>query len=129
MGDKIQLERIQVKNLFDQFTYDINVKNGYNVAILIAPNGCGKTTVFNLVDFIFKPTISKLRKVSTIPFEKCVCTLSNGIKVGLEVRKNKISKKRDEKLMRSPYATEMGLGLGRLEAEGKDGKRIDDDVS
>lgn len=119
MGDKILLDRIQVKNLFNRFTYDIKVKNGYNVAILIAPNGCGKTTIFNLIDFIFKPTISKFRRVSTIPFDNCVCTLSNGIKVELEIRKNKKSQKRNEKMMRLPYATGMGLGLGRLEAEGK----------
>lgn len=128
MEDKIQLERIQVKNLFGRFTYDINVKNGYNVAILIAPNGCGKTTIFNLIDFIFKPTYSKFRKISIIPFENCVCTLSNGVKVGLEVRKNKQYKIKNEKInyMRA-YAAEIGFGLGRLEAEGKDIYLVADD--
>lgn len=118
MENKIQLERIQVKNLFNRFTYDINLKNGHNVSILIAPNGCGKTTIFNLVDFIFKPITSKLRKILTIPFDNCVCTLSNGIMVGLEVRKKKRSA-RSTKNMRSRYPTGMGMGLSWLEAEEK----------
>lgn len=119
MKNEILLERIQVKNLFNRFTYDINVKNGYNVAILIAPNGCGKTTVFNMVDFIFRPTIAKFRKISFIPFESCLCTMSNGKTVGLEIRKAKKGKKKDDKMLRPLYAVGMGMGLGRLEAEGK----------
>ena len=119
MSNKTRLERIQVKNLFNRFTYDISVENGNNVAILIAPNGCGKTTIFNMVDFIFKPTIAKFRKISTIPYESCICTLSNGKTIGIEIRKTKKNRKRDEKMSRPPYATGMGLGLGRLEAEGK----------
>lgn len=103
MEDKIRLERIQVKSLFNRFTYDINLKNGHDVAILIAPNGCGKTTILNLLDFTFKPTISKFRKVSITPFASSVCTLSNGIKIGIEVRKNEKPKKRGLEKSRNLY--------------------------
>lgn len=97
MRKRVMLERIQVMNLFDRFSYDINLKNGNNVAILHAPNGCGKTTIFNLVDFIFNPTIAKFKYVARIPFECCYCTLSTGKIIGIEMRKSN-SKKQSEKM-------------------------------
>lgn len=127
MSDKIVLERIIVRNLFDRFTYDINLNNGYNVAILIAPNGCGKTTIFNLVDFIFKPTIAKFIKVSKIPVDSCTCSLSNGKEVRLEFRKQKNKKARHEIVHGGSYLPGLGLGLGRIEAEGKEMYLVVDD--
>ena len=89
MKKRATLVRIQVKNLFNRFSYDIDLDNGYDVAILHAPNGCGKTTVFNLVDFIFNPTVAKFKSIYSIPFDSCYCTLSTGKTIGLEMRKPK----------------------------------------
>lgn len=119
MADSIFLERIQVNKLFDKFTYDIDLKNGQNVAILIAPNGCGKTTIFNMVDFIFRPTIAKLRKILHIPFENCICTLSNGKTVGLEIRNTEKSKKNEDISSNQSYEAIFKLELESSEVEGK----------
>ena len=133
MGNSIFLKRIQVTKLFNKFTYDINLENGYNVAILIGPNGFGKTTIFNLVDFIFKPNVSKFKKISIIPFENCICTLSNGNKIELESRNTKKSKrKKNEKLSKQPlYDIRSEIELASSESEEKtiflkiiDGKKI-----
>ena len=91
MNNKIQLERIQVYNLFNRFTYDINLDNGYDVAVFIAPNGCGKTTVFNLVNYIFNPSAVNGYQINSIPFDKITCTLSNGKRVSLERRDGEMS--------------------------------------
>lgn len=120
MGNSIFLERIQVTKLFNKFTYDIDLKNGYNIAILIAPNGFGKTTIFNLVDFIFRPNIPKFKKISKIPFENCICTLSNGNKIGLESRNAKKTKKKNEKFSKQPsYTDRTGNEIESSEVEEK----------
>lgn len=113
-----KLRRIHVKNLFNRFTYDINLENGYDVAIFIAPNGCGKTTVFSLVNYIFNPSVFENSHIARIPFEKCTCTLSNGKEISLEKRDIKV-KKKDEKYFRPPYAV-TGVGLGALYDEHKE---------
>ncbi|MCR5420417.1 MAG: AAA family ATPase [Lachnospiraceae bacterium] len=83
MKKKTRLERVQVKQLFDRFNYDIDLKNGHDVAILIAPNGCGKTTIFNLISFMLKPTLKSFSDIITTPFTECICTLSNRKKIKL----------------------------------------------
>ncbi len=123
MKKDIILERIQVKNLFDRFTYDIDLKNGNNVAIIIAPNGLGKTTIFNLVDFIFEPTIQKFNKISSIPFDNCICTLTNGLMIGLEykaVKKNR--RKKDDSEVAGGWASH----LYRHNAERLESDKIED---
>lgn len=77
MSDNLRLERIRVNKLFDRFNYDIDLNNGFDVGILIAPNGCGKTTIFNLVSFIFNPSFLRYRNIVNVPFDFCECTLSN----------------------------------------------------
>lgn len=116
MKKDITLERIQVKNLFNRFTYDINLKNGYNVAILIAPNGCGKTTIFNLVDFIFAPTPNKYSKIASVPFDNCTCTLSSGKIICLESRTEKMSVKGLTRQRRNMLA-HSGISFDSDEAE------------
>lgn len=84
---QLTLDRVVVKGLFDQFDYDINFKNGYDVSILIAPNGCGKTTIFRLIRFAFNNLSPSDASLLRIPFEKVECTLSNGYTVTLKPRK------------------------------------------
>lgn len=90
MNENIRLERIQVTRLFGRFSYDIDLNNGQPVSILIAPNGCGKTTIFNLLNYMFHPTLSGYNTIADVPFDSCICTLSNGRSVVLERRTRKI---------------------------------------
>ncbi len=89
MDKNLRLERVQIKNLFNRFSYDIDFNNGYDVSILIAPNGCGKTTIFNIVSFIFHPTTTGFSRIASIPFDECACTLSNGKTVKITRKETK----------------------------------------
>lgn len=84
MSENLRLERIRVNKLFNRFNYDIDLNNGFDVGILIAPNGCGKTTIFNLIELIFNPSLQGYRTIVNVPFDFCECTLSNGKVVTLE---------------------------------------------
>lgn len=90
--DRITLDCINIKNLFGRFDYEIDLRNGEDIAILIAPNGCGKTTIFSIVTFMLKPTYRGYRKVQRIPFDECECVLSNGNKLVLYSKERKAKK-------------------------------------
>ncbi len=82
--DNIKISQIIVKNLFgNQINYDIRLNTNNNVAILSAPNGCGKTTIFKILDFIFNPNIKTFSRIKGIPFERFSCVLDNGNKLEL----------------------------------------------
>lgn len=100
MGDSVRLKHIYVKKLFNRFTYDIDLENGNDIAILIAPNGCGKTTILRMINFIFSPSIPTYKYISKLPFETFQCTLSNGNCIGLE-KKFKRNKKRESNAERN----------------------------
>ena len=90
--DRVTLDCINIKNLFNRFNYQIDLRNGEDVSVLIAPNGCGKTTIFNIITFMFKPTYQGFRKVCEVPFDECECILSNGKSVILKSKPDKSSK-------------------------------------
>lgn len=93
---KIKLSQIIVKGLFDRFNYEIDIDIRNNASILIAPNGCGKTTIFKFISFLFKPTIGKFKDIKDIPFTKFSCILSNGKSVLLKrIRLDTGSKKKN----------------------------------
>ena len=73
----IKIEHITVKNLFERLDYDIDINTINNVAILTAPNGCGKTTIFKLINFLFNPQPESYEEIESIPFDTFICTLSN----------------------------------------------------
>lgn len=74
----VRIQRIIVEKLFGKFNYDLNLANGYDVSILIGPNGCGKTTIFNFIYFIFNLTYDSYLKIKDIPFNEFKCILSSG---------------------------------------------------
>ena len=47
------------------------------IALAGNPNS-GKTTLFNIIKFMLTGSTDNLRKIINIPFNKCVCRLSNG---------------------------------------------------
>lgn len=82
--EQLYLRRIKVDKLFNRFSYDIDLENGNDVAILIAPNGCGKTTIFELVSLCFNPEQYEIKdRLKKIPFEKITFCLSNGKEVSM----------------------------------------------
>lgn len=83
IGENVKITGIKVTGLFDRLDYDIDVNNRNCVAILSAPNGCGKTTVFKLLNFTFNPQDSTLGEILGIPFSRFECHLSNGKTVAL----------------------------------------------
>ncbi len=87
MNQEVRLERVQITNLFHRFSYDINFQNGNNISILTGPNGCGKTTIFNLIEFIFNYSTSGYKIALTTPFDVFKCYLSNGHTVSLRKKK------------------------------------------
>lgn len=80
----ITLDKVIVKNLFGNLNYDIDFKTDRSdLSILIAPNGCGKTTIFRLINFVFNPCALTYKNVFDIEFESFSCVLSNGKKITL----------------------------------------------
>lgn len=88
----IRIKSVEVKGLFNQFNYNFDFDNGEDISILIAPNGCGKTTIFKFVRFIFNPDFYDMLEIKDIPFESVTCILSNGKKVMLTKEEDTIKK-------------------------------------
>ncbi|MBR0191273.1 MAG: ATP-binding protein [Thermoguttaceae bacterium] len=82
--NNVALSKIQIKKLFNRFDYYIDFNNGENVSILTAPNGCGKTTIFNFINFIFNPSYESLNKIILVPFESFECIIENGTSIKIE---------------------------------------------
>ena len=47
----MQISRLQIKNLYDQYNYDIdfNSEEKEQITILTGPNGYGKTTILRIL--------------------------------------------------------------------------------
>lgn len=56
---------IKITKLFNKFNYDISLDNKLNV--LVGENGCGKTTIMKIVDYVLNGDYISLYR---IPFEK-----------------------------------------------------------
>ena len=74
----MRIQKIEIRKLFNMFDYDIEIDDGNDVSVLIAPNGCGKTTIFNFISFILKPTRNAFIKICSVPFERFALTFSSG---------------------------------------------------
>ena len=111
MENKKSISRIQVEELFGYINYDFPLCDKSNISILTAPNGMGKTTILNLINFMFNPSNDSFEAVRTVPFKSITCILSNGNTVRLSKynkpllgKKAKKQKKTlvDEETMDSP---------------------------
>lgn len=62
------LRRIQIEKLFGLYNYDIELRgHGETPLFLTGPNGYGKSTILNIIDYIYREDFDSLREVS---FEK-----------------------------------------------------------
>lgn len=102
-----RLSRIVVNDLFDKFNYEIDLENGDDVAIIIAPNGCGKTTIFNLLNFVFKPSFQSFTKIMNVPFDSITCYFDS----------NEIVRLAKFKVAISDYIKEENIQLKNIQAE------------
>ena len=72
------LIEIKIEGLFDRFNHNICVQNDKNVSIIIMPNGFGKTTLLNFVNFFLNPDIEKYDLIKNIPVHKFECKYLDG---------------------------------------------------
>ncbi|MDM8515036.1 AAA family ATPase [Desulfobacterales bacterium HSG16] len=77
----MQIQRIQIKNLFGMFDHDINLKIKDRITIIHGPNGIGKTTVLKLLKEIFDIRFCALQPV---PFLEIIITFVNQYKLHLQ---------------------------------------------
>lgn len=90
---KVTLDKVIVKKLFGYLNYDIDFRTDKSdLSIFIAPNGCGKTTIFRLISFVFNPCSSTYKMISEVPFESFTCVLSNEKTITLIHKKRRVSK-------------------------------------
>lgn len=76
-----KIASLRVKGLFNYLNYSINFNE--KTSIIIAPNGYGKTTIFNIINFMLNPTPSLFNDViKMIPFELCTIKV-NGKEITL----------------------------------------------
>ena len=82
--ETVRLDAVEINGLFDTFNYRFNYSNPEHVSIVMAPNGCGKTTIFKFISFLFHPTKEMLQPVLSVPYESVTCILSDGSKIGIK---------------------------------------------
>ena len=80
----VRITRVQISDLFNEINYDIIIPKDSPISIITAPNGRGKTTILNLISFVFSPSIDVFNAIKDIPFSAFRCLLSNGYTVELE---------------------------------------------
>ena len=84
---EVRITRIMVKNLFGRVSYNMELPEENPIAIITAPNGMGKTTLMNLIMFLFSPSEKTFAAIRGVPFEVFRCGLSNGKTVELKPEK------------------------------------------
>lgn len=89
---KIMIEKIEVKNLFGYFTYDVekgNLNSNDKLFLLYGDNGSGKTTILKTIFYLLSSQDQSGHKteLAKTKFEKVIVYLNNGVSIGA-VRKN-----------------------------------------
>lgn len=80
--DKILITKIEVKDLFDTYSYSINYNENQNIddlAILYGDNGCGKTTILKILFHVLseEPTNGHRTAIGKVAFKEYNIYLSN----------------------------------------------------
>ena len=88
-NNKSSLKFIEIIGLFNKKDYKISFQDDIN--LFIAENGCGKTTILNIIIAVLKGDKKKLR---TLPFEKVIVTIENEkVEISKKEMTNKTIKK------------------------------------
>jgi predicted ATP-binding protein involved in virulence len=83
----MKIQKIEIKNLFDQFDYDIPLTNPEDLLILTAPNGFGKTMILNIIDSLFNKRFSFFK---TLVFDNITLWFEKNFKI--EIKKQDATK-------------------------------------
>ena len=77
----MKIQKIEIKNLFDQFDYDIPLTNPEDLLILTAPNGFGKTMILNIIDNLFNKKFWFFQK---LVFDRITLWFENDYKIEIK---------------------------------------------
>lgn len=82
--EKDTIAKLSIRGLFGRFNYDLDFSGSGSIAILIAPNGHGKTAILRIIDSIFSGKYSFLWNTA---FKNITVILESGrrIKVNKEI--------------------------------------------
>lgn len=74
------LQRFQITNLFNLYSYDLNLSNESedNIRFITGPNGYGKTTILRFISAIYQMDLSPLFDRNN-PFEKLIMTIDDAV--------------------------------------------------
>ena len=76
-----EIVKFEISDLFDEFDHVLDLKNHSNIvgqariAVMVGPNGVGKTTIFNMIAGMLNLDFNTFR---TVPFSRAALTLSTG---------------------------------------------------
>ena len=84
--DKIEIERIEVDNLFGLYSYDIrsNEVSPNQLIILYGDNGCGKTTILKSIFYLLsvRDEAGDKTRLANTKFKKFIVHINNDISIG-----------------------------------------------
>lgn len=106
-----KIKKIRVSKLFNYLDYEIDLRK--DVSIILAPNGFGKTTIFNFVNFLLNPQIIDYDKyIKGVPFESFEIELEDRKTLSFKPQGDegeyvfRISTLKDSEIVRLPYGDE-----------------------
>lgn len=106
-----RIKKIRVSKLFNYLDYEIDLHDDFS--IILAPNGFGKTTIFNFVNFILNPYIVIYdRYIKGVPFESFEIELEDGKSLSFISQGDegeyifRISNLEESEIIRLPYGDE-----------------------
>lgn len=71
----MQIKKVEVKNLFGYYSYEIKCTDNRPITIIHAPNGYGKTTVLKLIKSVLE---LDFKNIYVVPLEKFTIEFYNG---------------------------------------------------
>ena len=71
----MNIDRVRVKGLFDDFDHDLAFATGERIMIVIGPNGYGKTTTLKLINVLFNQSFGRL---AAMPFSEVQVFFDDG---------------------------------------------------
>lgn len=77
----MNINSLQIEDLFGIFDYDINFNNGENVLIITGPNGFGKTKILNIIFHLFN---RKFAYFQSLVFKRITVRLNEDISITIQ---------------------------------------------
>ncbi len=94
-----KIEKVVFTGLFGKYDYVFDFINEENISIIIAPNGSGKTTILNFINFLLSPFEENYEKIKNIPVQEVECLLSDGTTISYSRLPNKYIQHNNENII------------------------------